>query len=76
MKLKVRSLMCLVLLNVVTIGCGGGGEARNATEGASKSAIEEYEAAVKAAEGSMTTKEDETAPVEAASPAAEPAAEK
>lgn len=54
MKFEITSMKCLVLLCILVAGCGGGSEARNATEGASKSAIEEYEAAVKAAEGSMT----------------------
>lgn len=54
MKFEITSMKCLVLLCILVAGCGGGSEARNATEGASKSAIEEYEAAVQAAEGSMT----------------------
>lgn len=54
MKFEITSMLCLVLLCVV--GCGGS-EARNATDGASKSAIEEYEAAVKASEEGMAPEE-------------------
>jgi hypothetical protein len=71
MKLRVTSLISLALLTVFALGCGGGGEPRNATQGATKSQIEEYEAAVKAAEGSMTTNDEATASSSAASPADE-----
>jgi hypothetical protein len=53
MKFEITSMIYLALLCILLAGCGGGREARNSTDGASKSAIEEYEAAVKAAEGTM-----------------------
>ena len=61
MRFSVSSCLLPVLL-AAAVGCGGD-EPRRATEGASQQAIEEYEAAVAAAEGNMqeSMEEDPTA---------------
>jgi hypothetical protein len=52
-RMRLSVFSCLVLLlGAVIVGCGSD-EPRRATDGASQQALEEYEAAVAAAEGSM-----------------------
>ena len=58
MKFKVTTYVGIILAMGLTIGCGGSGEARNATDGASADALAEYEAAVAAAEGGMEAELD------------------
>lgn len=52
MRFSTIPYLLLVLLGAAIVGCGSD-EPRRATEGASQQAIEEYEAAVAAAEGNM-----------------------
>ncbi len=56
------SLFFLGLLSAIVVGCGSE-EIRTSTEGADARAIAEYEAAVEAAQGSMSTSEEATAEV-------------
>lgn len=51
MKLTVSSFCLLVLVGAIIVGCGGEPERETATDGASATDIEAYEAAIAEAEG-------------------------